>query len=363
MVGETVWEKTRGSHSTRHYACPVTVLATYQTGEQDLASFDVRLQLGESEPLGVGVKRVTMEQLELAASGYFDGEAAFGNAVHESRKAIKRVRALLRLIRGDLSKKVFTFENRSLRDTAHLVSAIRSAQGVLDAAVSIKELYGDLLAEGTFDELVERLARRRDLTELQALEDPNLVGRVVRNLERAYNRYASWPTDPEAREVYGLGVRDGYEAVAPGLTRSYSTGRHHMARAYKVNGVNHFHEWRKRVKDTRHQMEFLAPLWPEVVVGTAMTLDRLGSLLGEDNDLSDCVALLRNRNDLCPDPRERSLFRALTQQRRSELQLASEILGRRIYAERPKAMTSRFGEYWESRTMAIEGSLDTMVVY
>lgn len=360
---ETVGEKTRRSHRTRHYAGFVTSLATYTQGDQDLASFNVNLQLGEAEPLGDGVKRVAMEQLELAAAGFFDGEAVFGEAIHESRKAIKRVRALLRLIRGELSKKIYTFENTSLRDTAHLVSEIRSAQGVLNAATSIKTIYGDLLADGTFDDMLERLTRRRDLTELQALEDPNLVGRVVRNLERAYKRYSSWPTEPEARAVYGHGVRDAYESVGPGLTRTYMTGRHHMARAYKQNGPEDFHEWRKRVKDMRHQMEFLAPLWPEVVVGTAMTLDRLGSVLGEDNDLAELTGLLRGRNDLCPDPRERSLFRALSQQRRADLQMAAEILGRRVYAERPKAVTERFGEYWDARKLAIDGTLDTIVVY
>ena len=113
----------------------------------------------------------------------------------------------------------------------------------------------------------------------------------------------------------------------------------------------------------RHQMEFLAPLWPEVVVGTAMTLERLGNILGEDNDLAELAELLRGRPDLCPDPRERSLLRALANQRRNELQTAAEILGRRIYAERPETLSARFGEYWGARSMAIEGSLDTIVVY
>jgi hypothetical protein len=45
------------------------------------------------------------------------------------------------------------------------------------------------------------------------------------------------------------------------------------------------------------------------------------------------------------------------------LQVAAEILGRRVYAEEPKSVTSRFGEYWGARTMALQGSLDTIVVY
>ncbi|MGD2042805.1 MAG: CHAD domain-containing protein [Acidimicrobiia bacterium] len=340
----------------------MTVLATTTPGEEDLAVFDTTLQLGESEPLGMGIKRVTMEQLERAASGYFNPEMEFGQAVHESRKSIKRVRAMVRLVRGELSDRVFEFENESLRETATTVSEIRAAQGVLNAALSIQSIYGDLLAEGTFGEMIERLARRRDLTELNALEDPNLVGRVVRSLERAYHRYSSWPTDPDAREVYGMGIRDSFEALAPGLDATYRRGRETMVTAYRQGSPGDFHQWRKRVKDMRHQMEFLAPLWPEVVVGTAMTLNRLGDILGEDNDLAELLDLLSHRGDLCPNPRERSLFRALAHQRRGELQVASEILGRRIYAEKPKALTWRFGEYWGARKMAIEGSLDTIVV-
>jgi len=341
----------------------VTVLATTTPGDQDLAVFDTSLQLRASEPLGTGVKRVTMEQLEFAAAQFFDVDLGFGGAVHESRKSIKRVRALLRLVRSQISDRIYTFENHSLRDTGRLMSDVRSAQGVVNAAASIHQLYSDLLAEGTFEELLANLQRRRDVAELAAVEDPNLVGRVVRGLERAYHRYGSWPTDPEAQEVYGMGIRDSYEAVSPGLSKTYDRGRQGMVTAYRRGGPGDFHKWRRRVKDMRHQMEFLAPLWPEVVVGTAMTLHRLGDLLGEDHDLDEMGRLLRERPDLCPNPRERSLFRALAAQRRSELQLASEILGRRIYAEKPKALAGRFGEYWEARRMAADGSLDTLVVY
>jgi CHAD domain-containing protein len=331
----------------------VTILATSPPGPKELADFSTDLQLGESEPLGIGVKRVTLEQLEHAASRFFDLEGNFGEAVHESRKSIKRVRALLRLVRGELPEHIFTFENKSLRETARLMSEIRTAQGVLDAVTSIRSLYGDLLATGTFVELVEKLSRRRDLTELKAVEDPNLVGRVVRGLERAFNRYQSWPTDPEAREVYGLGIRDSVDAVSPGLSRTYDAGRQTMVQAYQRAASGDFHEWRKRVKDLRHQMEFLAPLWPEVVVGMAITLKRLGDILGEDNDLAELMGLLRDRPDLCPDPRERSLFRALANQTRSELQVAAEVLGRRVYAERPDSLSSRFGEYWDARLLSV----------
>lgn len=341
----------------------MTALATYPTTDPGLASFDSQLQLGRSEPLAVGVKRVTMEQLELAASGYFDGESDFGASVHESRKAIKRTRSLLRLIRGELSERIYEYEDTSLRQTGGMVSEVRSAAAVVGAAALIRDLYGDLLAEDTFVEMIRRLSQRRDIIELRALEDPHLVGRVVRNLERAYNRYASWPTDEDAREVYGMGIRNSFDAIRPGLEGTYRTGRVEMVQAYEEPTARRFHQWRKRAKYLRHQMEFLAPLWPEVIVGVAMTLERLGLILGEEHDLAELLGLLRERPDLCPNPRERSLFSALAAQRRAELQTAAEVLGRRVYAEKPDSLSERFGEYWGSRQLAIASPLDTIVVY
>ncbi len=339
----------------------MTALATYEPAVQGLASFDTSLQLGQAEPLPEGIKRVTMEQLEVAAEGFFEGEEYFPTAVHESRKAIKRIRALLRLVKGEIPERVYGFEDRMLRDTARSLQEVRAATALAEAALLVTDLYGDLLAEGTFAELVARLERRRQVIELKTLEDPHLVARVVRNLEKAYHRYSSWPTDPEARKVYGMGIRDSYEAIRPGLGDTYQRGRKGMVSAYQSRRPNHFHGWRKRAKDLRHQMEFLAPLWPEVIAGMAVTLHRLGEVLGEDHDLAELAVLVGTRPDLCPNPRERSLLVALVRQRRWELEAAAEVLGRRIYAEKPAALTSRFAEYWDSRRLAIEA--ETVVVY
>ena len=341
----------------------MTTLATYAPTDPRMASFDTRQQLGQTELLAVGVKRVAMDQLELGASGFFDGEDEFSGAVHQSRKAIKRVRSLLRLVRGELNQKAYRYEDRSLRDAGRMLSEVRSSEAIVGAAILVQDLYGDMLAEGMFDELLDRLTQRRDVIELRVLEDPNLVGNVVRNMERAYHRYASWPTDPDARKVYGIGIRDSFNSVKPGLERTYGRGRMEMVAAYRRPTIDNFHLWRKRAKYLRYQLEFLTPLWPEMIVGMAMTLDQLGRLLGEDHDLAELVTLIHERPDICPSPRERSLFSALVTQRRAELQLAAEILGRRVYAEPADSLRFRFGEYWDARQMALGLSLDTVVIY
>lgn len=355
-------EKTRGSQDPRGYAGRVTLPATIPVSGPSPFSVDPRLQLGRSEPLAVGVKRVALDEFERGAAGFFAPEEQFHTAVHVARKSIKRVRAILAAVRGDLGEKVYLYEDDYLRDTGRMLAEVRSAVAVTEVATLIRDLYGEFLAPGAFDETIRGLERRRDILTLKTMEDPHLVGQVVHNLERAHQRYQAWPTDPDTA-AYGRTIRDSYAALGPGLGTTYREGRTRMVKAYTAPSDANFHDWRKRVKGLRHQLEFLMPLWPEVLVGMVMTLDTLGAFLGEEHDFADLLALLRVRPDLCSNPRERSILFALVTQRRAELRLASEILGRRLYADHPDAFGHRFGEYWASRSQALSTPLDTLVVY
>ncbi len=300
----------------------------------------------------MGLQRLCLAELETAVGRFYDGEEAFADAVHGARKSTKRIRALLRLVRSEIGAKVYRFENESMRDTARLLSEMRSAAVMVSALEDLESLYRPLLAEGTFEEANERLVINRDRAHARALEDPELVSRVVTAMERAHARYSSWPTDPIARSVYGAGIRDRYGSVGPGLTATYGRGRAEMVMAYRTPAPASFHLWRKRVKYLMHQMEILTPLWPEVILGMVITLDRMAELLGEDHDLAELLESIAKRPELCPNPLERSMVRALAEQRRSDVETAVRILGRRVYAERPDSLRSRFGAYWESMELA-----------
>ena len=305
-----------------------------------------------AEQLAPGLKRLGVEAIDEAIHGFYDGEEVFGEAVHTARKSMKRIRSLLRLVRHEIGDKVYRFENAWIRDTARLVSDVRASAVLVKGAEEIRDLYGPLLVEGTFDEVVERLRARRDHMEERAMEDPAIVPRVVSNLERARGRYESWPTDPDARTVYGIGLRHRYQAVGPGVRATQTRGRREMVAAYREASSAAFHRWRKSVKYLQHQLEILTPLWPEVMIGMAITLDRIADLLGQDHDLAELLQLLADRPDICPNPVERSMMSALAAQRRSDLQTASRILGRRIYTESPASLDVRLGAYWESMELA-----------
>lgn len=349
IVLNPVWEKTRGSHKARHYAGRVTLMAASDRTPKSILLSLPAFRLESGEPLGAGLKRLSLIEIESAVTGFFDGEEVFGEAVHAARKSTKKLRALLRLIRYEVGEKVYRFENNLLRDTARLLSDVRSAAVVAMALEEMRGLYGSVLADGVLEETSQRLTFQKDRIETRTMEDPEVIPTVVANLERAYSRYQSWPVDASARDVYGIGIRDSFESIEHGLKTTFGRGRVGMVKAYTTPTALNFHTWRKDVKYFRHQLEMLTPLWPEVIVGMAVTVERVAELLGEEHDLHELLSAVASRPDLCPNPVERSLIKALGEQRRSDLQTASRILGRRAYAETPISLTNRFGVYWDTK--------------
>ena len=72
-----------------------------------------RFKLGE--PFDEGCRRIAVEQIERAQI-LLQGKGDQAIAVHETRKSLKRLRALLRLIRPAMGEEAFKAENGQLRD-------------------------------------------------------------------------------------------------------------------------------------------------------------------------------------------------------------------------------------------------------
>lgn len=358
---QTEWEKTSRSEALRHYADPVTVItATTPASNQVVVTPLPEFRLGPYEPLPVGLKRLTLKEMDNAVSRFYDGEETFPIAVHEARKSTKRIRSVLRLLRREVGEKVYSFEDAAMREASRLIAPARDATARVEMMDVIDRIYGHLLVPDALSETRARLESNRQRIHTRTMEDPEIVVRVVEIFERAHGRYSNWPIDPAARDIYGVGIRDSFEAIGPGFSDTYATGRERMVDAYRHNSAEKFHEWRKSVKYLRHQMELLTPLWPEVVVGMAITLERVGELLGQDHDLAMLLESLEADGNLCPDPVQRSLIRALANQRRSDLQTAARILGRRVFAEEPVSIAGRFDVYWESREPASLAALNNV---
>lgn len=300
--------------------------------------------IGSREPLAHGLRRVTVDQFDLALQAMRD--APVDVAVHEVRKATKRLRAILRLVAPTLGKR-FAAENATLRDTARRFAPYRDAHVRLASLESLRDRFAAQLRVDTFAGAAEHLDVRRTAEADRLLEGEWQP--VVYALRAARARYAAWPVDRLSARAHGTRlVSHEFGSVADGLGVTYSRGREEMAEAGRRPSADAFHAWRKRAKYLRHQMEFLSPIFPDALAGYAASLGRLGDLLGDEHDLAELLRHLAANPGICADPVERALLVAMIQHRRAELQRAALSLGSRVYAEPAGRFVGRIGDYWSA---------------
>ncbi|MFP5332528.1 MAG: CHAD domain-containing protein [Acidimicrobiia bacterium] len=303
------------------------------------------LALESREPLAQGLRRVTVEQFDLALAVLAD--QPHDVAVHEVRKATKRVRAVLRMVRPALGAR-YKPEDAILRDIARVFAPYRDAHVRVASLEAMRARYDVHLRPTAFEAIADRLNDLRE-RRFSALENGDDLRTVAFALRSARARYAAWPVDKRSAQAHGTAVIEHrFRSVGPGVDRTYAFGRDQMRSAERHPSAEQFHGWRKQAKYLRHQLEVLAPLFPEVLLGHAASLERLGDLLGEEHDLAELLRFLAGRPDLAPDTVERSMLVALVQHRRAELQAQSLSLGRRIYAESSDRFTRRIGTYWSA---------------
>ena len=293
-------------------------LATAATATHPGYTATMAFRLSRREPPTEGARRLADDELAAAIARLRGEEGGPDQRVHAARKSIKRVRALLRLLRSSMRKERFAADNAALRDAARGLSAAR------DAAVAIS----------TFDLLVP-------------VPDPLLTAVRLDLVARSGDRGAT-PDDAtlhaaadalatlRPRLVEGLGVLD-WDVVAAGLGASYAGGRAAMRAAFADLHDEAFHGWRKRAKDLWYQAQVLEGSCPPQLRALTEQLAELGDQLGEDHDL----AVLAAAAAASPALGER------LNARHTQLRRAAWQLGRRIYAERPRAFLRRMRVYWQ----------------
>lgn len=284
----------------------------------------VRLRLQRRGAVANEVRRVAARQLDRALSD-LQGEDP-DVAVHDARRRIKELRALVKLIRP-AAPHVLDRENPVLRDAGRRLSEVRDVAAKIEALDGLIAAFPNQLAEagGPVRAGLER--RRRDI-------DPAALDQAIadthHDLEAIRARTGTWEL-PD----------DGFDTIAPGLRRSYRRARRRMRAVYADDTTTAFHEWRKRVKDHRYQVAYLRPSSPKLMRERERALHALTDLIGDDHDLAlvrdviekephaygggDVVATVVDRVD----------------QQRAWLQRDARALGGRCFDEAPRCFVDR----------------------
>jgi CHAD domain-containing protein len=279
-----------------------------------------RYRLRGDEPIADGVRRIGRGQLELARELIAD-EHADAEAIHEARKTIKRLRALVRLSRDSLGTERYRAENAALRDVGRSLSGARDAEVLLQTLDRLVDQYARELPPGVWARFRKELE-----TELQAAASATAD---------ATREAAAALSDAELRvSTWRLPEKGGLDALVPGMKRIYRRGRRALRRADDEPTAENLHELRKRAKDLWHASQLMRATSPKRTKRLGTRAHVLSDLLGDDHDL----ALLLERATAQPelfDAGELELLTALAHRRGSVLKRKALRCAKRVYRRKP----------------------------
>ena len=255
-------------------------------------------------------------------------------AIHEARKDMKKLRALVRLARGELGDRVYRTENTCFRDIARQLAGVRDADVMLATLTELEERYGELPGAGR--KLRPALVAHRFRTSAGSRTPASNAAAGA--LADALDRVPGWPLET-----------DGFEAFEEGLARIYRQGRRDFRAARKRPSAEHMHEWRKRVKDLWHHLQLLQEGWKPVLGALADEAHELSDRLGDEHDLTVLREWAhRHTAELNGDDPVLRGFDVLLESRRKELQQEAFEYGARLYADKPSDFVARLEGWWDA---------------
>ncbi|HWI07451.1 MAG TPA: CHAD domain-containing protein [Solirubrobacteraceae bacterium] len=299
-----------------------------------------RFRLRAGEAVADGLRRAARGQLadssDALARATDRGE--LDDAVHDTRKSIKRVRATLRLSRHAIGDAAYERENAALRSIAGRLSQARDARVLIDTLADLERRFPDELPPAAVEGLHARLEDERQRAMAQLADDSDLAVTTRQALEDARARTADWD--------FG---RQDFAAIAPGLRRVYARGRKRMRAAGDEPRAERLHDARKRVKDLWHAAELLRPAHPKRMKRLARDAHEVASLLGDHHDLSVLREYAESNPQLFTDMASRETLLRVLDRRRDELARRALKRGRRLYERPPRQFVAQVQRGWRKR--------------
>jgi CHAD domain-containing protein len=287
---------------------------------------------GQDDSFGGGFAAAARLIIADARRALADPELTEAEAVHEVRKALKRWRALLRLLGRPLGDQADQMRSEA-RELMRALSSARDAQSALDALADLRKT--DLPFSPTSMETIhKRLTEMRDDAE-QTGFTKTMRERLARYLDYATLSLERWPL----KEI-------DFDTVADGLTSTYRRARQLLPDSWPEAEAEHLHDLRRRVVEHGHQMDLIEPLWPRLGQVWAEETQRLRSRLGACQDLAVLTNLTAAHQPLAPW-RSR-LAPVIAARRASHLKTAARLAGR-LFAEKSKAFRRRIAALWSAR--------------
>jgi CHAD domain-containing protein len=293
-------------------------------------------RLKNDAAIATEIRRLVLRQLEIAIDELRAvGDPASDDAVHDARRRVKKIRALIRLVQPALDK-AYRAVDRDLHEVSRMLAPVADGQGVIETLNQLAHRYRKVLPRRAVASIREGLRDRGARTDREASASGilQLAANTLRNERKRVRRWT----------IHG----DGFQAIAPGLEESYRRARQAMIQAWSKPRPAHYHSWRRYVKDHWFHVRLIEGRCGNHLLAYQRRLEALDGVLGEYHNL----ILLRDVlvSDGYLNRRETARCLRVVSRYQRSLRRHAELLGVRMYADKPRRYVRRLARLWEDET-------------
>ncbi|NWF89856.1 MAG: CHAD domain-containing protein [Ignavibacteriaceae bacterium] len=250
--------------------------------------------------------------------------------IHNSRKRVKTIRAILKLIKDELSGKKYKEFNLTFRNLNRRSANIRRAYVMLEIIEKERKIKSDAVSLRLLDKI------KNNVEELMISTQPKInVNQVLVQYSDLFYSFEKYFNSISFKKKDFLLLKNGFAEI-------YSNAKYHIKEANKSKDVVIYHELRKNVKDLSSMLEIIQKAWPDVIKSYNKQLKILADFIGEMHDLFEFNLLLDNANIPENMTKSKKLLQDELTERIHTLIIAVQELTNKIFAEKTECFISRF---------------------
>lgn len=243
--------------------------------------------------------------------------------VHSARKALKKARAALRLLRPALAPRLYREENISLRDAGRCLSPLRDARILMNTLESLDS--GGL--RFTTAEIIKlrHLLEQRLAEAHKAVMRPETLRRCSSLVESTRERFGRQELAEASADTLNAGFLNIYRKARKAFLD---------VRNAKTSGS--LHEWRKQTKYLRTAAATLQETAGGELKKTSERANDISDWLGDDHDL----AVLSELTGDLTSAAARELIQSLDE-KRAKLQRRALADGEKLFDRKPRKFVAQ----------------------
>lgn len=291
-----------------------------------------RIKTGQD--MSAEIRRIVLEQLDIAASELKAiGDPETDQAIHDARRRVKKIRAVIRLVRPVLDKP-YRSVDADLSDVSQLLAPVADGQGIINTLNALAQRYHNVLPKRTASSIRSELVEREKRVDSQAKAE-HVLQRAASALRSERSRVKRWQLSAK-----------GFNALEPGLKESFRRSRQAMKTARLHPTPEKYRTWRRQVKDLWFHIRLIESRCGNQLMGYQRRLEALDGVLGEYHNL----VLLRDVlvTDSGLSRREAAQCLKVVAKYERVLRRDAQVLGGRLYSERPRSVVKRIKHFWDT---------------